>query len=94
MKGDGATPCKDRGWRTQHGGQKYVPVLQICSRMKGHLDQQLNKAALEGDDIQSFTLELLQSTCGQTSKVTTRKALVRRIGDDDYLHEKEVCKDS
>lgn len=75
----------DGGGGVGNMGGKYAPVFQICSHMKGHLDQPLNKAALEGDEIQSFALELLHSAGGrfegvETSKVKTGKVLVRRIG--------------
>lgn len=60
MKGNCATPWKDLGGDGDNTGGAYLPAFQICCRMKGHLDQQRNKAALEGDEIQSFTIELLQ----------------------------------
>lgn len=53
-------PVERSGGNGDNMGGAYLPAIQICCRMKGHLDQQRNKAALEGDEIQSFTIELLQ----------------------------------
>lgn len=75
MKGSSATPGKDRGWGGWVGnmGGKYVPMLQICCCVKGHLDQPLNKAALEGDEIQRFTLESLHSAGGRFEGVGDKR---------------------